>query len=69
MVKKMFEKKYEVIGVYKTPNKELKAVEMILDNTTKKKAISTMYDFLCWNKKGLKISFRSVKVVDARKIK
>jgi hypothetical protein len=65
----MFRKSWEVIGVYKTPDKELKAVEMILDKTTKRKAISAMYEYLCWNKNGLKISFRSVKVVDARKIK
>lgn len=65
----MLKKKWGVIGVYRTPNKELKAVEMIIDNTTKKKAIDAMYDYLCWDKDGLKISFRSAVVVYARKIK
>lgn len=65
----MFKKQWGVIGVYRTPNKKLNAVELIIDNTTKRKAINRMYDYLCWDTDGLKISFRSVKVIYAKKIK
>ncbi|WP_096269487.1 hypothetical protein [Paucisalibacillus globulus] len=62
----MFKKDWLVIAVYRKQGK-LKAYETIVKNSTKKQAINSVYDYLCWNKSGLKTGFRDVEKVFARK--
>lgn len=62
----MFKKDWLVIAVYRKQGR-LMVYEMIVDNTTKKKAINSMYNYLCWDKSGKKIGFRDVEKIFARK--
>lgn len=64
----LFKNKWNVIGVYRNRERAVNATELIVDKSTKKEAINKMYDHLCWDKDGLRVGFRDVEIVKARKL-
>lgn len=63
----MFKKDRIAFGVYRDKN-EIKVKELRLKNVTKKEAKDRMWDYLCWKKGGLKLSFRNVEHVFVRSV-